>query len=255
MTQNTPPSDELLVAYLDGELDPKQRQVIDNLLGIDPAMTARVEQLKRGHLSFKSAFDSVLDQAPTERLQAMLDSLPPAQTSTLSRRRFIAVAASFAVAGVVADRLFMTLPRPEPGSGWRASVAEYMALYTPQTLENLSADPDSLIAQLSSVGRQLGLPLSPEAISLPGAEFRRAQILDYDGVLIGQLTYLDPRHGPLALCITSAKKGLMPMATEQRRGMNVVFWSNPTHAFMLIGRNPFEDLQIMARSAEKTLAV
>ncbi|NWC90878.1 MULTISPECIES: anti-sigma factor [unclassified Pseudomonas] len=255
MTQHTPPSDEQLVAYLDGELDPGQCQIIDNLLGIDPAMAARVEQLKRGDLSFKPAFDSVLDQAPTERLQAMLDSLPSAQTPTLSRRRFLAVAASFAVAGVVADRLFMAWPRPEPGSGWRASVAEYMALYTPQTLENLSTDPESHIAQLSSVGRQLGLPLSPEAINLPGAAFRRAQILDYDGVLIGQLTYLDPRHGPLALCITAAKNGAVAMATEQRRGLNVVFWSSPTHAFMLIGRNPFEDLQIMARSAEKSLAV
>jgi len=103
------------------------------------------------------------------------------------------------------------------------------------------------------VGGQLGLPLSLEAVSLPGAEFRRAQILDYDGVLIGQLTYLDPRHGPLALCITAAKKGPIAMATEQRRGMNVVYWSNPSHAFMLIGRNPFEDLQIMARSAEQAL--
>lgn len=254
MTQNTPPSDELLVAYLDGELDPGQRQLIDNLLGIDPAVTARVEQLKRGHLPFKAAFDSVLDQAPTARLQAMLDALPPAPVQALSRRRFLAVAASFAVVGVVADRLFMTWPRPEPGSGWRASVAEYMALYTPQTLENLSTDPESHIAQLGSVGRHLGLPLSPAAISLPGAEFRRAQILDYDGVLIGQLTYLDPRHGPLALCITAAKKGAVAMATEQRRGLNVVFWSSPAHAFMLIGRNPFEDLQIMARSAGKALS-
>ncbi|WP_226474989.1 transcriptional regulator [Pseudomonas sp. MWU16-30323] len=254
MTQNTPPSDELLVAYLDGELDPQQRQLIDNLLGIDPTVTARLEQLKRGELPFKSAFDSVLDQAPAERLQAMLGALPAAQTPTLSRRRFLAVAASFAVAGVVADRLFMTWPRPEPGSGWRASVAEYMALYTPRTLENLSTDPDSHIAQLSSVGSQLGLPLSPDAVHLPGAEFRRAQILDYDGVLIGQLTYLDARHGPLALCITAAKKGAVAMATEQRRGMNVVFWSSPSHAFMLIGRNPFEDLQIMARSAEKALS-
>lgn len=253
MTQNTPPSDELLVAYLDGELDPEQRQRIDNLLGIDPAVTARVEHFKRGDLPCKAAFDSVLDQAPLERLQRMLDALPPAQAPTLSRRRFLAVAASFAVAGVVADRLFMMWPRPEPGSGWRASVAEYMALYTPQTLENLSTEPESHTAQLSSVGRQLGLSLSPEAISLPGAEFRRAQILDYDGVLIGQLTYLDPRHGPLALCITAAKKGAMAMANEQRRGMNVVYWSNPSHAFMLIGRNPFEDLQIMARSAEKAL--
>lgn len=254
MTQNTPPSDELLVAYLDGELEPEQRQLIDNQLHDDPAITARLEHLKCGDLPFKTAFDSVLDQAPAERLQAMLKALPPTQAPALSRRSFLAVAASFALAGVVADRLFISWPRAESGQGWRASVAEYMALYTPQTLENLSTDPDSHIAQLSAVGGQLGLSLSPDAVSLPGAEFRRAQILDYDGVLIGQLTYLDPRHGPLALCITAAKKGAMAMATEQRRGMNVVYWSNPSHAFMLIGRNPFEDLQIMARSAEQALS-
>lgn len=253
MTQLTPPSDELLVAYLDGELAPEQRQLIDNQLHDDPAITARLEQLKCGDLPFNAAFESVLNQAPTDRLQAMLKALPPTPTATLSRRSFLAVAASFAVAGVVADRLFINWPHSESGQGWRASVAEYMALYTPQTLANLSADADSHIAQLSSVGGQLGLPLSLEAVSLPGAEFRRAQILDYDGVLIGQLTYLDPRHGPLALCITAAQKGPIAMATEQRRGMNVVYWSNPSHAFMLIGRNPFEDLQIMARSAEQAL--
>lgn len=128
-----------------------------------------------------------------------------------------------------------------------------MALYTPQTLENLSADRASHIAQLNGVGAQLGLPLSPEAVTLPGAEFRRAQILDYEGVVIGQLTYLDPRHGPLALCITASQKGAQPVATEQRRGMNVVYWASLSHGFMLIGRNTFEDLQIMASRVERTL--
>jgi hypothetical protein len=35
--------------------------------------------------------------------------------------------------------------------------------------------------------------------------------------------------------------------------MNVVYWANRSHGFMLIGRNPFEDLQTMARSVERTL--
>lgn len=253
MTPINPPSDELLVAYLDDELDAHQHQLMADQVRTDPALAARLQTLQNADMPFKAAFDSVLDQAPNERLQAMLKALPPTQTATLSRRNFLAIAASFAVAGVVADRLFISWPRAEPGQGWRASVAEYMALYTPQTLENLSADPASHAAQLSSVGAQLGLRLSPASVNLPGAEFRRAQILDYDSVLIGQLTYLDPRHGPLALCITASKKGAQPMATEQRRGMNVVYWANPSHGFMLIGRNPFEDLQIMATSVEKTL--
>lgn len=253
MTLTDAPSDELLVAYLDGELDAQQRQLIADRLRVDPALAVRLEALQGTDLPFKAAFDSLLDQAPTERLQVMLKSLPSAQAPALSRRRFLAMAAGFAVAGVFADRLFMSWPRAEPGQGWRASVAEYMALYTPQTLENLSTDSASHMAQLSSVGAQLGLPLSPAVVSLPGAEFRRAQILDYDGILIGQLTYLDPLHGPLALCITASGKGAQPIATEQRRGMNVVYWASATHSYMLIGRNPFEALQRMARDVEKTL--
>ncbi|MGB3126767.1 MAG: transcriptional regulator [Pseudomonas sp.] len=253
MTHTNAPSDELLVAYLDGELDAEQHRLIVDQAHADPALAARLEALQCADMPFKVAFDSVLEHAPAERLQAMLKALPPTQPATFSRRSFLAVAASFAVAGVVADRLFINWPRAESGQGWRASVAEYMALYTPQTLENLSDDPALHLAQLSSVGAQLGLPLSPASVHLPGAEFRRAQILDYDSVLIGQLTYLDPRHGPLALCITASWKGAQPMANEQRRGMNVVYWASPAHGFMLIGRNPFEDLQIMAGSVEKTL--
>ncbi|WP_448652468.1 anti-sigma factor family protein [Pseudomonas fluorescens] len=255
MTQTNAPSDELLVAYLDGELDAEQRQLIADQLKANASVAARLEELQCADLPFKAAFDSMLDEAPTERLNAMLKALPTAQAPAMSRRRFLAVAAGFAVAGVVADRLYLSWPRAESGQGWRASVAEYMALYTPQTLENLNDDPGSHAAQLGSVGAQLGLPLSPDTVDLPGAEFRRAQILNYDGVLIGQLTYLDPRHGPLALCITASKKGAQPAATEQRRGMNVVYWANPSHGFMLIGRNPFEDLQIMAGSVERRLPV
>jgi anti-sigma factor RsiW len=265
MTQSNahpPPSDEVLVAYLDDELGHDQRQLIDHLLRTESQVAARLEQLKRGDLPFREAFDSVLDQAPTDRLKAMLDALPTdavpptvnePHRATISRRGFLAAAASFVVAGIAADRLFIRWNKVEADDGWRASVAEYMALYTPQTLDNLTADPDAHVAQLRSVGELLGLPLTRDAVALPGAEFRRAQILDYDGVLIGQLTYLDARHGPLALCITAAKSGRATLTNEKRMGLNVVYWSSPTHAFMLIGKIPFEDLQIMARRAQKGL--
>lgn len=253
MSHTDTPSDEQLSAYLDGELSADQHQRIADQASADPALAARLDALRCADLPFKAAFDTVLEHAPTERLHAMLNALPPAPPQAWSRRRFLAVAASFTVAGVAADRLFLGWQRTEPGQGWRASVAEYMALYTPQTLENLSLDPASHTAQLTAVGALLGVSLSPESVSLPGAEFRRAQILDYDGVLIGQLTYLDPRHGPLALCITASKKGMQPLASEQRRGLNVVYWANPAHAFMLIGRNPVEDLQHMAIGVESRL--
>ncbi|NBB09502.1 anti-sigma factor [Pseudomonas sp. SLFW] len=257
-TTHAPPSDEWLVAWLDDELDREQRQSIDDLLRTDASVAARFERLKRSDLPFREAFDSVLDDAPTARLQHMLDGLPAAAAPpkpALSRRGFLAMAATFVVAGIAADRLFMGVQSPKSGGGWRGSVAEYMALYTPQTLDNLTADRSSHVSQLSSVGQQLGLALNPEMVALPGAEFRRAQILDYDGVLIGQLTYLDARHGPLALCINQARTGSETLGREQRLGLNVVYWSNTRQDFMLVGKNPFEDLEIMARSVQKRLPV
>lgn len=182
MSHTDTPSDEQLSAYLDGELSADQHQRIADQASADPALAARLDALRCADLPFKAAFDTVLEHAPTERLHAMLNALPPAPPQAWSRRRFLAVAASFAVAGVAADRLFLGWQRTEPGQGWRASVAEYMALYTPQTLENLSLDPASHTAQLTAVGAQLGVSLSPESVSLPGAEFRRAQILDYDRI-------------------------------------------------------------------------
>ncbi|MDB6145796.1 MAG: hypothetical protein JWP80_4840 [Pseudomonas sp.] len=243
----TTPSDELLVAYLDGELDEDDRTRIETTLHRDEAVAERFDYLCRSDLPFQHAFDAVLDQAPTERLQAMLAALPASTAAqrTMSRRGFIATAAGFVLAGAVADRLFLNWRTPT--HGWRGLVAEYMALYTPQTLDNLSDDPASQQAQLAAVNDRLDLTLNTSLIALPRPVFKRAQILEYDDVPIAQITYLDPLRGPLALCITGSTNGATPPATEQRLGMNVVFWSDSTHAFMLIGHNPFDELAAMSQ--------
>lgn len=244
----TTPSDELLVAYLDGELTAEERTRVETAISTDEVVAQRFDYLCRSDLPFQDAFDSVLDEAPADRLQAMLAALPTPVSSapqSMSRRGFIAAAAGFVVAGVIADRLFLDWRTPT--HGWRGLVAEYMALYTPQTLDNLSDDPASQQAQLAAVNDRLGLALDASLIALPRPEFKRAQILEYDDVPIAQITYLDPVSGPLALCITRSISGAASPATEQRLGMNVVFWSDSTHAFMLIGHNPLDELGAMAQ--------
>lgn len=244
------PSDEMLVAYLDGRLDADERTRIEAAIHTDEAVAERFDYLCRSDLPFQSAFDSLLDQAPTQKLQAMLAALPsPAspQRRPLSRRSFIAAAAGFMIAGVIADRLFLDWRTPTSTHGWRALVAEYMALYTPQTLDNLTNDPASQSAQLAAVNARLGLSLDSSLVALPRSELKRAQILEYDGVPIAEIIYLDPTHGPLALCITHSSGGETMPASEERLGMNVVFWSDSTHAFMLIGHNPPDELGTMAQ--------
>lgn len=241
------PSDEQLVAYLDDELAAEQRQQIDSAIADDPLLSLRVQWLRRSSLPFRKAYDELAQQAPLDRLQARLDAVPSPERPGLSRRWFIGGAAAVLVAGgALADRLVLGWQAPQ-AHNWRALVGDYMALYVPQTLEHLPTDEAAHRAQLRTVDARLGLNLSPAGLKLPGAELKRAQMLEYDGVPIAQIVYLDARHGPLALCVTRSNSGSRPLAHERRHQMNVVYWTESEHAWMLIGHNPATDLENLAK--------
>jgi hypothetical protein len=238
-------SDEQLVAYLDDQLDTEQRARIDAAIAEDPMIGLRLQWLDRSSLPFKDAFNQLHQQAPVDRLQAMLDTLPSPTRPAFSRRWFLAAAAGLVAGGVLADRLFLGWQASQQTSNWRGLVADYMVLYVPQTLDHLPSDETTQRAQLRTLDGRLGLTLTPAQLSLPRVEFKRAQILEYDEVPIAQITYLDPVHGPLALCITLSNSGSQPFARERRHGMNIVYWADMQHAWMLIGHNPSADLETM----------
>ncbi|CAI8703215.1 Transcriptional regulator [Pseudomonas sp. IT-P74] len=251
---NTIPSDEQLVAYLDNHLDTEQRARIDAAISADPMLGLRLQWLDRGSLPFKAAYDELTRQAPVDRLQAMLATLPSPARPGLSRRWFLAAAAGLLAGGVLADRLFLGWQASRQTHNWRGLVADYMALYVPETLDHLPGDEAAQRAQLRTIDARLGLNLAPAKLSLPRAEFKRAQILEYDGAPIAQITYLDPVHGPMALCVTRSNSGSRHFAREQRRELNIVYWADMEHAWMLIGHQPMADLEEMAKTLRSRLS-
>jgi hypothetical protein len=250
---NALPPDEQLVAYLDDQLDSEQRQRIDAAIAEDPMLGLRLQWLNRSSLPFKAAYDELGRQAPVDRLQAMLDTLPTPAKPGINRRWFLAAAAGLVAGGVLADRLFLGWQMSQEKSNWRQLVADYMVLYVPQTLDHLPTDEAAQRTQLSTIDARLGLSLATTQLTLPHAQFKRAQILEYDGVPIAQISYLDAVHGPLALCITRSNSGSRQVAHERRHEMNIVYWAGMEHAWMLIGRNPVADLEAMATAVRTRL--
>jgi anti-sigma factor RsiW len=257
------PSDEMLTAFIDGELDDEEAAKVEALIGSDPAVASRFDRLSGASLPFEAAFAPLLEAAPADRLEAMLAAIPspkapPSHAFGMGRRGFLAAAAACVVAGIAADRTFISVDRQlnKPGEGeeWRIVVAEYIALYTSDTLSAPAGDRASQVAQLDQVGSKIGLPLSPESIALPGADFRRAQVLEYDGKPLAQLAYLDPEDGPVALCIVQSERGAAEPDMERRRGMNVVYWSTKDHAFMLIGHATADRLRSVADDVRARLS-
>jgi len=254
MNDRATPSDEQLVAYLDDQLDAEQRTRIDTAIAEDSTLSLRLQWLARSNLPFKQAYAEMAQQAPLDRLQFMLDTLPSPERPSMDRRWFLAAAASLVVSSVVADRLFLGWQSSQQKPNWRGLVADYMSLYVPETLEHLPSDESTQRAQLGVIDARLGLNLSPAKLVLPRSEFRRAQILEYEGVPIAQITYLDPVHGPIALCATRSNGGSRHFARERRHGMNVVYWADMEHAWMLIGHNPAAELEDMAKLLRSRLS-
>ena len=223
---NAKPSDEQLVAYLDDQLDTEQRARIDAAIAEDPMLGLRLQWLDRSSLPFKEAYRRIgsagaRGSPASDARHLALAGPSSAQPSLVpggggragGRRR---AGGSF-VPGLAGS---------QQTSNWRGLVADYMALYVPQTLDHLPSDEATQRAQLRTIDARLGLNLSPAQLSLPRTELKRAQILEYDGVPIAQITYLDPVHGPMALCITRSNSGSRHFAQERRHGMNMVYWSD-----------------------------
>ncbi|PDT03096.1 Fis family transcriptional regulator [Rhizobium chutanense] len=256
-TKHTIPSDEDLIAFIDGELTAEEAARIETLVNEDKAVAERLEFLARASLPFEQAFAPLLSQAPREKLERMLAAIPASETAKsgvapifASRRRFLGALAASLIVGIAIDRAVIGMgarfSAKDENSEWRSVVADYLSLYTPETLAGPVPAREAQAAQLGTLDEKLGLSLSPEAVALPGIDFKRALLLQYDGKPLAQVAYLDPETGPMALCIVRSDAGPKAPDVESRKGMNVVYWSNGTHAFMLIGHAPADRMTAIA---------
>jgi anti-sigma factor RsiW len=251
-------SDEMLVAFIDGELDPTEQKAMEELLEKDAALAARLELLAGAPSPLHGAFDMLLEEAPIARMKERLalSNAAPKAEPLYSRRSLLAASIALVAFGVAADRgadTYLTSQRKNDEEGWRGVVANYMALYSAETLEYLPGTSDAEAAQIASVGKALGLPLERADIDLGNVSFKRAQMLKFKDKPLAQIAYLDPTDGPVALCIMPSKAGKTAPQTEQRRGLNLVFWSSATHQFLVIGRAPAGRLEGLAERLRQTL--
>jgi surface antigen len=79
-------SDERLIAYLDGELEPELRQAIDRALAEDGALRERLRRLGESGGLVQQAFQGPLQQAVPARLLAAIEQAPAsAEVAALTR--------------------------------------------------------------------------------------------------------------------------------------------------------------------------
>lgn len=267
------PSDELLVAYLDGELPLEERAEMNRLLAGSEEARERLEFLRSGDRPFRDALDTLLAQAPMERMTASL-SLPvgaeyqPAQrhAAPAASHGWVPMAAAAAVllalvggfvGGMLSPRLDATAPvvamanedeeeEDEPvvaERGWRQAVADYQVLFTSDSLTPFQGGESGL----TLANAALGIPIDGVAADLDGLNFRRVQVLQFNGKPLVQLAYLSHDGKPVSFCIIASGKPEQRVEVEQRNGLEIVHWILAGYGFMVIGDISQEELEPIAR--------
>ena len=261
-SQFTPPySDEALVAWLDGEMDPADARRLEALLETDSDLAERIDELIKSQLDFEAAFAPLLDKAPEANMRRQLDALsaPPApepkmtSTTGVSRRSLIAASLSFLLIGSGLGYL----ARPgktalSESEKIRDLEAQYMSLYSAETLLDADHSPAALQHGLARTAQDIGLHLHTQQLTLPDAELKMVRMLRYDSTSIAQIAWIHAEYGPMALCISpDAHPTSTGLEREQRHDMRLVWWHHRGYQFVLIGRNPAGELSASA-SALKT---
>lgn len=260
----TPPyDDEAIVAWLDGQMAETDAQQFARLLRSDDVLAGRTAELMKSNQDYQEAFAPLLNEAPHARMLSRLDAHladHAVARAGVSRRALIAASVAFLLTGVGVGYL----ARPgvddredahHEDANIRDLEAHYMSLYSGETLLDADSSPPVLRRGLARLAGDMGLQLQESQLLLAGSELKMVRILRYESIPIAQIAWNHADYGPMALCVSAHRQGSgNAISTEQRYGMNIVWWRNPQYQFALIARTPVAQLQATARQLQAALS-
>lgn len=253
-----PYNDEAIVAWIDGEMCHADAQKFEEELRRDERLSGRTTELMKSNADYPGAFAAMLDDAPLEKMQAWLAELPdpkPATPVGVSRRALIAASVSFLVVGSgVGYGLRPAFAPSDENAHIRDLEAQYMSLYSVETLLDMDSAPHVLQRGLERAAQDIGLQLQASQLILHGAELKMVRMLRYETTSIAQIAWINADYGPMALCISPTEQTTTAAQQEQRHDMNLVWWQKAGYQFVLIGRNPLPQLRGSAEQLQSLIS-
>lgn len=252
-------SDEELVAYLDGETEFAPVEEIERIALHDEALQLRLEALRIDRESIKSAFGHVRPLSVELPAHVTVPANVPAPARAPApahapvpandNRRGWAMSSAAAIALVIGLGIGAVLDfgkKPD----WIEYVAAYQALYTTQTLSSVDVIESELVAELERVSASIERTITLEQLRVSATvEYKRGQLLGFNGKPLAQLAFLAENGDPLALCIIKNDgSNSATMHLAKLEGMSSASWDRDGYSYLLIGG---QDQQFVTGLAEK----
>ncbi len=268
------PSDEKLIAYLDGELAEGESAELAAYLEGDAELRARAARLGKSAALLRAAFDETLREPLPERLVAAARGEPASADATVvslseararkwdwllrkrgwgDRRWWVAVPAAASLFGLMVGAGLGYFARESPapvqqaqnaslgGGNWLDNVAGYHKLFIAAGNGGdaglVDVPPNDKAENAHKVAQKL-----PSDIRLPnlkpwGLAFEGARFLFIEGQPATQLFYTTDNKalGPVTLVIGSSQKPDSAPDLAHRGEVNMIFWRHRGHAYALVG--------------------
>ena len=244
-------SDEVLTAFLDGELAPDRYAALEQRIASDPAIEARLTALALPIPKMRSALDPVALDAPY--LPDLGLTAPPQRAGGTARKLWapLALAASFAL-GLGLSQMLTQPPQLQAPAGWLATVASYQSLYIPETLDGPPQNAERAQNVLARAEQEFGLSLQA-ATTIDGMPFKRAQMLGLNGKPLLQIAYLTPDGVPMALCLIRVNKPDRARKDTTLFELSGTSWVKDGVGYFLIGGDDPERVTQLSQSVIRAL--
>ncbi len=251
-------SDELLMAYVDGQLDKPQAAVVGRILRDDRDMAYRVSRLQQTQAQLLDTFGALLREGMSSASRAQRGSRPGAGAIAAGGRVLTIGTAGFllligASAGFTTSYYSGVKAKPEavmqlPASNWPEDIAEFHAFFTGETVgvsAESQSNPDMVKFQLGQLFKSASLP----DFSAHGLKFARGQLLSYRGNKVMQLIYLG-KNEPLVALYVSAGGLDMPMSPGRFGDVKTMSWSVKELRYVIAADMQPQELRALAAVAQ-----
>jgi anti-sigma factor RsiW len=255
-------SDELLMAYIDGQLDKPQASVVNQLLCRDEHLARRVRRLQESQGKFLDLFGALVREsaagAPRPGVRAsstgggnggLTDRAGIVTTGIAALLVIFGASVGFTTAyfsGMARDGVVDEMNMPP--ANWSEDMAELHAYFTPETLtasRDSQTNPEIVKLQLGKLASQ---PAPLPDFSQHGLRFVRAQTLSYRGNRLMQLVYTGRSDPFVAVYVTSGEdEG--PVLPGRFGDVKTVSWSQDGLRYLIAGDMTEEALRALAAVA------
>jgi anti-sigma factor RsiW len=224
-------SDEMLVAYADGELSAEEWMTVQRLLGYDRAARDKVDGIVHVAKLLRTAF-----QGDGAQVAAVLPFRTRWRQVPAGRSIFAALAAVAAVVLTIGVGFESEFRRLDGRTRLMTGVAASHSVYAQETehLAEVHADRKAHIEEW--LGRHLKRRLSIPDLSSQGWGFDGARLLAEGGRPMAHLLYTAPGRQPIALSVTfSDLSESEPAHYEPGDGLHVAAWDNSGYLYIIVG--------------------